>query len=222
MAVFPGILYHGTDERVLSYSEAERKEIGQLCFDVAEYSYGKLVADGFSIYSPQNRKEQYSHILGNRWHEFTTCFQKFDSRMRGSELYNYNHLFLTNSRERAIHFAMNASILGEQGHVASVLFSCVSALFDISGDKDLEISAKLKRFHSLSDLEPLPVLVAFRNVDVDDLLLENGKTIDWVDRLSLYKDNDCQTNFRLAASSRMVMADGAIERLYGERHNETE
>ena len=213
MTVFPGILYHGTDERILGYCEAERKELSQLCYDIAAYSYNKLVADGFSIYRLQDKKQQYSHILGNRWIEFITCFQQFDSRKRRSELYNYNSLFLTNSRERAIRYAKNTVVLGEQGHVASVLSTCVSALFDLNCDYDKEIGVELKRFQRYAGLEPEPVLVAFSNVALDELLRENGETIDWVKELSLFTGNKIQASFRLAPSSQLAITGGVVERL---------
>ena len=113
----PITLYHGTDKKLLDYSEKERIEIQKLCNQISDYCYYRFLDDGLSIYSPTNYKTKRGAEFGDYWYHFLDAFQKYDSRKKGSNLYQYGFLYLTGDRKKAENYARNAYIMGEQGSV---------------------------------------------------------------------------------------------------------
>ena len=66
----PVPLYHGTDKKIIGYSEKERAEIQELCVAISEYLYHLVSEDGLSIYSPSRYKSKRLAEIGDYWYHF--------------------------------------------------------------------------------------------------------------------------------------------------------
>lgn len=171
---YPGLLYHGTDYKTLNYSQEERTNVRNLCLSISDYVYGLFVNDGFSVYSPSKYQVKRGPELGDCWDKLSRAFQKYDSRKKGSTLYQYDSLYLTGLRERAVHYAEDGFIFGEQGDVAYWLYSSAKKIWNLD-----EINPSMRREFALfdwySERERIPVLLVFENVPISDLLSEKGE-----------------------------------------------
>ena len=168
-------LYHGTDKKLLEYSEKERIEIQKLCNQISDYCYYRFVDDGLSIFSLTNYKTKRESEIGDCWSYFLDVFQKYDSRKRGSNLYQYGSLYLTGDRKKAEVYARNSFIMGEQGIVAYWLYVAASRVWDLKRtSQDL-----VEMFESLTTQPSIPIVLTFTNIPKDDLLSERGEEIDW-------------------------------------------
>ena len=171
----PIALYHGTDKKLLEYSEKERIEIQKLCNQISDYCYYRFVDDGLSIFSLTNYKTKRESEIGDCWSNFLDVFQKYDSRKRGSNLYQYGSLYLTGDRKKAEVYARNSFIMGEQGIVAYWLYVAASRVWDLKRtSQDL-----VEMFESLTTQPSIPIVLTFTNIPKDDLLSERGEEIEW-------------------------------------------
>ena len=207
MKIYSRDLFHGTDLRIINYSDSERQNICQLCYDISMYCYNRFIADGLSFLQMGKKREEYYQLNQNEWKALLDCFQMFDSRVRKSEYYNYNSIFVTNNRNRAIRYAGKASIMGEQGYVTQILYSCATRLWNFEDIDDERLQDEFKQFKTLMEKDPKPVVLVFRNVLEDDLLKEDGRIINWDDFRSIYTDDKATNSFRVSASSKLCLSD---------------
>ena len=204
----PVPLYHGTDKKIIGYSEKERAEIQELCVAISEYLYHLVSEDGLSIYSPSRYKSKRLAEIGDYWYHFIDAFQRYDSRKKGSNLYQYGSLYLTGDREKAESYARNAFIMGEQGKVAYWLYMGASCIWDLKKCKP-DMNKLFDRFEKLIDKPHIPVLITFDSILKEDLLEEQGCDIDWEMGNDLIKG----FSFRLKPNSITTFSDGKIEYL---------
>ena len=65
-----------------------------MCNQISDYCYYRFLDDGLSIFSLTNYKTKREPEIGDCWRNFLDVFQKYDSRKRGSNLYQYGPLYL--------------------------------------------------------------------------------------------------------------------------------
>ena len=140
-------LYHGTDNRIFSSSEEERILLANLCSDIADFSYQKFLEDGFTSMSKIfEYKKKRGDALGNDWFHFTTCFQKYDSYKKGSQYYQYDNFYLTDSKQRAANYARLSNVFGERGHIASILYHSALKLWDVKQEAEPAMLRRMEQF----------------------------------------------------------------------------
>ena len=174
----PITLYHGTDKKLLDYSEKERSEIQKLCTQISDYCYYRFLDDGLSIFSLSNYKTKRGSEIGDRWSQFLSAFQKYDSRKKNSTLYQYGSLYLTGDRKKAEGYARNSFIMGEQGIVAYWLYVAASRVWDLKRTSQ-DLVEMFESFESLTTKPSIPIVLTFTNIPKDDLLSERGEEIEW-------------------------------------------
>ena len=174
----PITLYHGTDKKLLNYSEKERIEIQKLCNQISDYCYYRFLDDGLSIFSLTNYKTKREPEIGDCWRNFLDVFQKYDSRKRGSNLYQYGSLYLTGDRKKAEVYARNSFIMGEQGIVAYWLYVAASRVWGLKRTSQ-DLVEMFESFESLTTKPSIPIVLTFTNIPKDDLLSERGEEIEW-------------------------------------------
>lgn len=204
----PITLYHGTDKKLLDYSEKERIEIQKLCNQISDYCYYRFLEDGLSIFSLTNYKTKRGSEIGNCWCHFLYAFQKYDSRKKGSNLYQYGFLYLTGDRKKAENYARDAYIMGEQGIVAYWLYVAASKVWDLQRNSQ-DLVDMLKKFESLIAKPSIPILLTFTNVPKDDLLDERGKEIQW----EAWGDSITGLSYRLKPRGLTSIVNGTVEYL---------
>ena len=204
----PISLYHGTDKKLLDYSEKERLEIQKLCNHISDYCYYRFLDDGLSIFSLTNYKIKRGSEIGDCWSQFLNAFQKYDSRKKNSTLYQYGSLYLTGDRKKAENYARNSYIMGEQGIVAYWLYVAASKVWDLQGTSQ-DLIELLERFESLTAKPSIPILLTFTNIPKADLLSERGKEIQW----EALGDSITGLSYRLKPGGATCIANGTIEYL---------
>ena len=201
-------LYHGTDRKILNYSENERIEIQNICFTISDYIYHLLVEDGLSLSSLSKYKNKRLSEIGDYWPRVIDVFQRYDSRKKGSKLYQYGYIYLTGDREKAENYARNAFVMGEQGNIAYWLYLAASNIWNLK-----ELNPDMKRlfisFENLIEKPRIPVLLTFIGIQKDDLLREHGEEINW----EMWGNLITGLSFRLKANSKTSLLDGKVEYL---------
>ena len=202
----PAVLYHGTDKKVIDYSERERNEIQGLCAAVTDYLYNLFCDDGLSVSTLFKYKAKRFEEIGDCWPGFLDAFQKFDSRKKGSKLYQYGSLYLTGDRQKAVDYAKRSFILGEQGNIAYWLFQAASKIWDLN-KLDPHYSDLLEWFEKLTLLPRIPIILSFDDVLVDELLSEAGEKLNW----EMCRNKLNYSSFRLKSDSKTTINDAIIE-----------
>ena len=206
--IIPIPLYHGTDRKILNYSENERAEIQNICSTISDYIYHLLVEDGLSLSSLAKYKNKRLSEIGDYWPQVIDAFQRYDSRKKGSKLYQYGSIYLTGDRKKAEGFARNAFVMGEQGNIAYWLYLAASNIWNLK-----ELNPDMKRlfisFENLIEKPRIPVLLTFIRIQKDDLLREHGEEINW----EMWGDLITGLSFRLKANSKTSLLDGKVEYL---------
>lgn len=201
-------LYHGTDKKLLDYSEKERSEIQKICTQISDYCYHRFLDDGLSIFSPSNYKTKRESEIGDCWRIFLEVFQKYDSRKRGSTLYQYGFLYLTGDRNKAENYARNAYIMGEQGIITYWLYVAASKVWDLKRDSQ-DLVELFERFERLTEKPSIPILLTFTNIPKNDLLSERGKEIQW----EVLGDSITGLSYRLIPRKSTCIVNGTVEYL---------
>ena len=213
MKNYPRVLYHGTDRKVLLYSTEKRQAVAKLCESISGYLYQKFTADGLDFSHLSEYKKKVNNLLGDDCYRLFDAYQKYSSYRHGSELYQYDSLYVTNNWDRAARFARNGFIMGERGYVAYSLFNSALKIWDLHDGVTKEMEDTLTHFEMLSKLQREPVILSFVDVPENDLFHEDGKPINWDSEEKYYLSSDTVLNFRVAQSSRLTFDDATIEYL---------
>lgn len=201
-------LYHGTDKKVLDYSENERVEIQNICLMISDYTYHLLAEDGMSMSSLSSYKAKHISEIGDCWPRVINAFQKHGSRKNSSKLYQYSSLYLTGDKHKAEGYARNAFIMGEQGDNAYWLYLAASRIWNLK-EYNPDMGDLVADFEKLIAKPHLPVILTFNRVLKEDLLGERGETIDW----EMWGDAITRLSYRLKGNSSIGLLDGQIEYL---------
>ena len=160
-------LYHGTDDFIGYMSKEEREDIKKKCFLMIEL-LSKIYDDNKfeKVYSGKNTKE-INDIL-----DYLIAAH---SALKNNVFYEYNDIYLTSSLQAAIKFSKNAYHYGEIGTIAWKLYEGLSIINYELPPLNQERQEALDSISGVADHDPEPVVYAFKNLPIENLVEEGGR-----------------------------------------------
>ena len=190
-------LYHGTDARIARMAKNDRLDYIAKCNLVIDRLFPylkplieyqnveKKLPSGETIYTTDTEwpLKRYEEILNKKEHEYFYAnlaekISMIDSRNRGSGLYQYGALYLTDSIEKAKRYAGRSYAGGEAGLCAyQFIRGCEIIDFpEFNPDEEtLKAIEAVKEFGVEGKEEP--IVFTFTNVDISLLKSEDGRDI---------------------------------------------
>ena len=160
-------LYHGTDDFIGYMSKEEREDIKKKCFLMIELLSKIYDVNGFDqVYSGENSKE-INDIL-----DYLIAAH---SALKNNVFYEYNDTYLTSSLQEAIKFSKNAYHFGEIGTIAWKLYEGLSIINYELPPLNQEQQEALDSIIGFADHDPEPVVYAFKNLPIENLVEEGGR-----------------------------------------------
>lgn len=202
--LFPKELYHGTDLRVLGYSNAERFQLLSICSEIAEYAYQRLIEDGMSVFRLSPYKEKRGITIGADWNKFIAFFAKYDSFRRGSSMYQYEHVYLTDFYPFAVSYARDSFIIGERGAMAYWMWKVAAKIWDLQNEADSILLEKWNCLERKAIEKPKPIILVFDNVLETALRSEQGDDINWERDEKQYASKDSGKSFRFVGDNDII------------------
>lgn len=160
-------LYHGTDDFIGYMSKEEREDMKKKCFLMIEL-LSKIYDDNEfeKVYSGENTKE-INDIL-----DYLIAAH---SALKNNVFYEYNDTYLTSSLQEAIKFSKNAYHFGEIGTIAWKLYEGLSIINYELPPLNQEQQEALDSIIGFADHDPEPVVYAFKNLPIENLVEEGGR-----------------------------------------------
>ena len=160
-------LYHGTDDFIGCMSKEEREDMKTKCFLMIEL-LSKIYDDNEfeKVYSGENTKE-INDIL-----DYLIAAH---SALKNNVFYEYNDTYLTSSLQEAIKFSKNAYHFGEIGTIAWKLYEGLSIINYELPPLNQEQQEALDSIIGFADHDPEPVVYAFKNLPIENLVEEGGR-----------------------------------------------
>ena len=160
-------LYHGTDDFIGCMSKEEREDMKKKCFLMIEL-LSKIYDDNEfeKVYSGENSKE-INDIL-----DYLIAAH---SALKNNVFYEYNDTYLTSSLQEAIKFSKNAYHFGEIGTIAWKLYEGLSIINYELPPLNQEQQEALDSIIGFADHDPEPVVYAFKNLPIENLVEEGGR-----------------------------------------------
>lgn len=160
-------LYHGTDDFIGYMSIEEREDMKKKCFLMIELLSKIYDVNGFDkVYSGENSKE-INDIL-----DYLIAAH---SALKNNVFYEYNDTYLTSSLQEAIKFSKNAYHFGEIGTIAWKLYEGLSIINYELPPLNQEQQEALDSIIGFADHDPEPVVYAFKNLPIENLVEEGGR-----------------------------------------------
>ena len=160
-------LYHGTDDFIGCMSKEEREDMKKKCFLMIELLRKIYDVNGFDkVYSGENSKE-INDIL-----DYLIAAH---SALKNNVFYEYNDTYLTSSLQEAIKFSKNAYHFGEIGTIAWKLYEGLSIINYELPPLNQEQQEALDSIIGFADHDPEPVIYAFKNLPIENLVEEGGR-----------------------------------------------
>ena len=160
-------LYHGTDDFIGYMSKEEREDMKKKCFLMIELLSKIYDVNGFDqVYSGENSKE-INDIL-----DYLIAAH---SALKNNVFYEYNDTYLTSSLQEAIKFSKNAYHFGEIGTIAWKLYEGLSIINYELPPLNQEQQEALDSIIGFADHDPEPVVYAFKNLPIENLVEEGGR-----------------------------------------------
>ena len=160
-------LYHGTDDFIGCMSKEEREDMKKKCFLMIELLRKIYDVNGFDkVYSGENSKE-INDIL-----DYLIAAH---SSLKNNVFYEYNDTYLTSSLQEAIKFSKNAYHFGEIGTIAWKLYEGLSIINYELPPLNQEQQEALDSIIGFADHDPEPVVYAFKNLPIENLVEEGGR-----------------------------------------------
>lgn len=160
-------LYHGTDDFIGCMSKEEREDMKKKCFLMIELLSKIYDVNGFDkVYSGENSKE-INDILA--------YLIAAHSALNNNVFYEYNDTYLTSSLQEAIKFSKNAYHFGEIGTIAWKLYEGLSIINYELPPLNQEQQEALDSIIGFADHDPEPVVYAFKNLPIENLVEEGGR-----------------------------------------------
>lgn len=160
-------LYHGTDDFIGCMSKEEREDMKKKCFLMIELLSKIYDVNGFDkVYSGENSKE-INDIL-----DYLIAAH---SALKNNVFYEYNDTYLTSSLQEAIKFSKNAYHFGEIGTIAWKLYEGLSIINYELPPLNQEQQEALDSIIGFADHDPEPVVYAFKNLPIENLVEEGGR-----------------------------------------------
>lgn len=160
-------LYHGTDDFIGCMSKEEREDMKKKCFLMIEL-LSKIYDDNKfeKVYSGKNTKE-INDIL-----DYLIAAH---SALKNNVFYEYNDIYLTSSLQDAIKFSKNAYHYGEIGTIAWKLYEGISIVNYQLPQLTQEQQDALDSIIGFAEHDPEPVVYAFKNLPIENLVEEGGR-----------------------------------------------
>ena len=160
-------LYHGTDDFIGYMSKEEREDIKKKCFLMIEL-LSKIYDDNKfeKVYSGKNTKE-INDIL-----DYLIAAH---SALKNNVFYEYNDIYMTSSLQAAIKFSKNAYHYGEIGTIAWKLYEGISIVNYQLPQLTQEQQDALDSIIGFAKHDPEPVVYAFKNLPIENLVEEGGR-----------------------------------------------
>lgn len=135
--------------------------------------------------------------------------------LRGNALFRYDSLYVTNSRKRASDYAKRSFIFGELGSIAFTLYTIAARVADIRSALSEVQNLQLDSFLQLTTKERQPVILVFKDVPQNELLLENGNPC-WSGLFDFLRSEptSIEMSFMLSHSDSVSFWEAELERLY--------
>lgn len=208
-------LYHGSDARIIEMTKEERGQYKNDCDLIVNslfplfkplMSYEKVerILNGEKIYVYETPlKLRYQNLLNEKGgqHMYINLFEKLtmiDARNNGSELYQYNDLYLCASKLTAINYARRSYAGGETGLNAYRLIQGAEIIGfeNMYADPNVKRAAeRIKEF--AKEGNERPVIITIDDIDPCFLFYEDGKPIEKDDIKELIeRRRKNQINFR--------------------------
>ena len=160
-------LYHGTDDFIGCMSKEEREDMKKKCVVMIELLSKIYDVNGFDkVYSGENSKE-INDIL-----DYLIAAH---SALKNNVFYEYNDTYLTSSLQEAIKFSKNAYHFGEIGTIAWKLYEGLSIINYELPPLNQEQQEALDSIIGFADHDPEPVVYAFKNLPIENLVEEGGR-----------------------------------------------
>ena len=160
-------LYHGTDDFIGYMSKEEREDMKKKGFLMIELLSKIYDVNGFDkVYSGENSKE-INDIL-----DYLIAAH---SALKNNVFYEYNDTYLTSSLQEAIKFSKNAYHFGEIGTIAWKLYEGLSIINYELPPLNQEQQEALDSIIGFADHDPEPVVYAFKNLPIENLVEEGGR-----------------------------------------------
>lgn len=185
------ILYHGTDARLIAFSETERYTYLEDCKKVIQYLWSifkpyyvtqqmvEATYNGNKIFVLKRSIETYKNYVieqtdENLWLNFLQALSMCECNENGSQLYQYGYLYLTGDKEKAKRYAFRSFAGGELGLTAYRLIQGAEILKKDISYEELDAMDKIKDF---AIEMAKPIILKINNLDKRFLYLENGKPL---------------------------------------------
>ena len=171
-AQFP-VLYHGSDERVISMPEEERKEFLSSCWKIAEYVWQYV--QPFATTNDHARFKDY--MSEHRYKVFCLGVSiYYHSRCLENPLFEYDALYLTSFEDEAWRYAHRAHYFGEAGFVAYAM-TCAALSRGLELTLDESMSRMMDSVVAFAEGPRRPVVIAVDQYDPDLLKTETGEEL---------------------------------------------
>lgn len=207
-------LYHGTDARIARMAKNDRLDYIAKCNLVIDRLFPylkpliehqnveKKLPSGETIYTSEWPLKRYEEILNKKEHEYFYAnlaekISMIDSRNRGSGLYQYGALYLTDSIEKAKRYAGRSYAGGEAGLCAyQFIRGCEIINFpEFNPDEGTLKAIKAVKEFGVEGKEE-PVVFTFTNVDISLLKNEDGREITKEELNLIEKFDEIGLSFR--------------------------
>ena len=172
-------LYHGTDARIVSMTEEERKSRKDLCKEVATqmWSYFEPHFENMHTLKAPLKFEE-DQIL---WLNLYNALVSYKAKINGNEQYQYGDdcLYVTNWDEMAKRYAGRSFAFGEIGLIAYRMIEAHKMIIGRENWKEtLGATEIMKQFLDFADAKEEPVIFEIKDYDIDYLRLEDNRELD--------------------------------------------
>lgn len=196
MSKFIGELYHGTDLNSLMLSKEQRSQMAKVMYTASEILYSRFIDDGYSVFHSEIYHAKYKEFSDDSlWRRFIDSMLVFDSRIKGSHYYEYDAVYLTNSKIQAASYARRSFLLGEQGYVTKSLYDTARRIWGSDIGSSPDENSFFRRFGENTDpYKPKPGIIILDDVEIESLSLENGSDLSGL--MGLIYDSSTQVGLR--------------------------
>ena len=214
------VLYHGTDERLVKMSKAEREAYFKAVDAAMGYTFEAFKKLHFCEYDSIDgiRKQVKALNKEMKDEELILLYSALcvtGGWLADNPFLNYRELSATNSRDRACEYALNSFAGGELAAKTFLLIKTAEYLRLPGYDPQGEAKAAIETVKDFADKKKAaPVLVRFEIDDPDQLEYQGGGDVD-----ATQFDVWCKDSWPFDVCVRKNISEGEIERLQSETEN---